>query len=143
MREEFRIQNSEYRIDESRGRIGRRPARSFADLVLWQKAHDFVLAVYRVTGKFPASERYGLASQLRRAAVSIPANIAEGFKKRGQADKARFLNIAQGSLEEARYYLILTRDLAYVDTTAMLRLLEEVSRLLEAYRNKLLPHSEF
>jgi four helix bundle protein len=141
-REEFRIQNSESGIDGSRGRIGRRPARSFTDLVLWRKAHDLVLAVYRGTSKFPATERYGLGSQLRRAAVSIPANIAEGFKKRGQADKARFLNIAQGSLEEARYYLILTRDLAYVDTTAMLHLIEEVSRLLEAYRSKLLPHSE-
>jgi four helix bundle protein len=82
----------------------RQPARKFQDLVVWQKAHRFVLAVYQLTSAFPKSEVYGLVSQLRRAAVSIPANIAEGFKKTGKADKTRFLNIAQGSLEESRYY---------------------------------------
>jgi four helix bundle protein len=143
MRQEFRIQNSEFRIDDSGGTLRRARARSFTDLVLWQRAHALVLAVCRGTRDFPASERYGLASQLRRAAVSIAANVAEGFKKRGQADKARFLNIAQGSLEEARYYLILTRDLACLDTTVMLHLIEEISRLLEAYRSKVVPHTEF
>jgi hypothetical protein len=72
----------------------RYPARSFRDLMVWQRAHEFVLAVYRYTESFPERERYGLAHQLRRAAVSIPANIAEGFGKRSKADKARFLNIA-------------------------------------------------
>jgi four helix bundle protein len=70
----------------------------------------FVLAVYRISKNFPREEIYGLTSQFRRAAVSIPANIAEGFKKRGCNDKARFMNIAQGSLEECRYYLILTKS---------------------------------
>src|SRR5215471_14143631 len=81
------------------GLMPQRPAaQSFRDLVVWQKAHQFVLAVYRLTESFPDREKFGLSHQLRRAAVSIPANIAEGFGKRSQAEKARFLNIAEGSL---------------------------------------------
>jgi four helix bundle protein len=108
-------------------------AKSFEDLVVWQRAHQFVLAVYRLTQGFPKFEVYGLSSQFRRAAVSIAANIAEGFRKRGQADKLRFFNIAQGSIEECRYYLILTRDLKYGDGAAALSLLQETSRLLVSY----------
>ncbi|HTL67079.1 MAG TPA: four helix bundle protein [Lacunisphaera sp.] len=100
---------------------------------MWQKAHAWVLAIYRFTEHFPIKEQYSLTSQFRRAAVSVPANIAEGFKKSGVADKKRFMNIAQGSLEESRYYLILARDLAYGDTSVLTRDLEEVSRLLDAY----------
>lgn len=111
----------------------REPAKRFEDLVVWQKAHQLVLSVYRLSRTFPQSEIYGLTSQFRRAAVSIAANIAEGFRKRGKADKLRFLNIAQGSLEESRYYLILTRDLDYGDNSELMPLLEEVSKLLEAY----------
>lgn len=77
----------------------RQPAKTFQDLIVWQKSHQFVLLVYQLTGQFPKSEIYGLTSQFRRAAISIPANIAEGFKKKGTADKARFMNISQGSLE--------------------------------------------
>lgn len=69
-----------------------------------EKAHKLVLETYALTNSFPKSEIYGLTSQLRRSVISIPANIAEGFKKKGKADKIRFLNIAQGSLEETRYY---------------------------------------
>ena len=76
-------------------------ARSFRDLMIWRKAHEFVLAVYRFTSEFPKGEVYGLGQQMRRAAVSIPANIAEGFTRRGRMDKARFMNIAESSLEEA------------------------------------------
>lgn len=83
-------------------------------------------------------EVYGLASQMRRAAVSIPANIAEGFKKRSKLDKARFMNIAQVSIEESRYYLILAKDLGYGDTGALMNVLEEVSRLLDAYTKAIL-----
>jgi four helix bundle protein len=90
-----------------------RAAQSFQDLLAWQKAHEFVLGVYAFTNVFPKQETYGLVSQMRRAAVSVPANIAEGFRKRGKADKARFMNVAKGSLEESRYYLILARDLGY------------------------------
>jgi four helix bundle protein len=82
----------------------RASARTFQDLLVWQKAHQFVLEVYRYSAEFPRSELYGLSAQLRRAAVSVPANIAEGFRRRGKPDKARFMNIAQGSLEECRYY---------------------------------------
>jgi four helix bundle protein len=116
----------------------RPPARSFEDLLVWQKAHQFVLQMYAMTENFPKTEMFGLTSQLRRAAVSIAANIAEGFKKQSKLDKARFLNIAQGSIEECRYYLILTRDLKYVDPKNAAELLEEVSRLLEAYRAAIL-----
>ena len=86
----------------------------FEDIYAWQKAHAFVLLVYRVTGHFPEVERFGLISQFRRAAVSIEANIAEGYKKLSKADKLRFFNISQGSLEECRDYIILSRDLDYI-----------------------------
>ncbi|HEX6983808.1 MAG TPA: four helix bundle protein [Planctomycetaceae bacterium] len=105
-------------------------------MIVWRKAHALVLAVYRVSKSFPREETYGLTSQLRRAAVSIPANIAEGFRKRGRQDKGRFLNIAQGSLEESRYYLILARDLGDV-TEDLAPDFEEVSRLLNAYVRRL------
>lgn len=108
----------------------RLPARSFQDLIVWQRAHQFVLGVYGLSKHFPHEEVYGLTSQFRRAAISIPANIAEGFKKRGRLDKVRFMNIAQGSLEECRYYLILTRDLNYGETALLVGQLEEVSKLL-------------
>jgi four helix bundle protein len=129
--------NPESRIQEPESkRLA--PAKSFEQLIVWQKAHQFVLGVYRLTENFPRAEIYGLTSQLRRAAVSIPANIAEGFKKRGRADKVRFLNIAQGSLEECRYYLILAKDLNYGDTGKLQPQLEETSKLLEAYSAKIL-----
>ena len=111
----------------------RQPAKRFQDLIVWQKAHQFVLTVYRYTADFPRTEIYGLTSQFRRAAISIPANIAEGFKKRTKPDKARFLNIAQGSLEECRYYAILANDLKYGDNIFIEQKLREVSKLLEAY----------
>lgn len=116
----------------------RSAARSFRDLMVWKKAHEFVLAVYRFTESFPEREKYGLAHQMRRAAVSIPANIAEGFGKRSQAEKARFLNIAEGSLEESRYYLILAQDLGYGSTDSLLDTLQEASRLLGAYARAIL-----
>ncbi|HEY4299722.1 MAG TPA: four helix bundle protein [Candidatus Didemnitutus sp.] len=102
-------------------------------MVVWQKAHAWVLTIYRFTEGFPAKETYSLTAQFRRAAVSVPANIAEGFKKHGVPDKKRFMNIAQGSLEECRYYLILARDLGYGDTGDLLTALDEVGRLLHAY----------
>ena len=110
-----------------------KPAKTFKDLVVWQKAHGLVLAICSLTASFPRSEIYCLTNQIRRAAISIPANIAEGFRKRGMSDKTRFFNIAQGSLEECRYYLILTQDLGYASTADADALLEEVSKLLVAY----------
>jgi four helix bundle protein len=116
----------------------RAPARTFRELLVWQKAHEFVLAVYRFSAAFPKYEIYALASQMRRAATSIPANIAEGFRKRGKPDKIRFMNTAEGSIEESRYYLIPAQDLGYGETATLMKLLEEVSRLLNAYSKAIL-----
>src|SRR2546429_610824 len=106
---------------------------SFEQVAVWQRAHGWVLAIYRLTDKFPKHELFGLTSQLRRAAVSIPGNFVEGFKKRTGPDKVRFYNIAQGSIEECRYYMILARDLGYGDTDALRMELDEISRMLAAY----------
>lgn len=108
-------------------------AKTFADLLVWQKAHQLTLRIYRETDGFPKNETFGLKAQLRRSTVSIAANIAEGFRRGGRTEKARFLNIAQGSLEETRYYLILAHDLRYKDTKSLLAALEEVGRLLGGY----------
>jgi four helix bundle protein len=83
-------------------KAARAPARTFQDLVVWRRAHEFALCVYRYSAGFPKAETYGLTSQFRRAAVSAAANIAEGFRKSGRNDKVRFLNMAQGSIEECR-----------------------------------------
>ena len=120
-------------MDSNDNSAHRPAAQSFRDLILWRKAHRFVLAVYAFTARCPKHETYGLVSQMRRAAISIPANIAEGFRRRGRPDKARCMNIAEGSLEESRYYLILAQDLGYGDTTELAKALEEISRLLNAY----------
>ena len=117
----------------------REPARSFEDLIVWQKAHAFVLNVYKLSRSFPREETYGLTAQLRRSAISVPANIAEGFKKRGKLDKARLMNVAEGSLEEARYYLRLAHDLGYCPKNNLNADAEEVGRILGAYARSLLP----
>lgn len=119
----------------------REPAKSFQDLIVWQKAHAFVLKVYAATRQFPKEELYGLTSQFRRAAVSIAANIAEGFRKQSKQDKARFLNISEGSLKECRYYLILAHDLGRLDKATLWGLTDEVGRLLNAYRRAILTPS--
>ena len=121
--------------------MDRPPARTFQDLLVWQKAHQFVLATYQYTRRFPKEEIYVLTSQFRRAAISIAANIAEGFKKRGKSDKARFMNIAQGSVEECRYYLILATDLGYGNYDLEMSQLEEAGRLLERYSAAILANS--
>lgn len=109
---------------------------SFKDIVAWQRAHSFVLQVYHATRNYPVEERFGLCSQFQRAAVSIPANIAEGYRKLSHADKLRLLNITQGSLEECRYYILLSKDLHYITEdkhNELTRSIEDVSRLLNAY----------
>jgi four helix bundle protein len=111
----------------------RAAATSFTELEVWKNSHAWVLEVYRLTGNFPDHERFGLTSQLRRAAVSIPANIAEGFRKFTTADKARFFNIAEGSLEECRYYCILAQDLGYANTVPLREALDIITRQLTAY----------
>ncbi|NOS57495.1 MAG: four helix bundle protein [Cyclobacteriaceae bacterium] len=111
----------------------KRPAQSFRDLVVWQRAHQLVLGIYKMTNSFPKEELYGSTSQVKRSSVSVAANIAEGFKKKGKKDKLRFFNIAQGSLSETEYYLILAKDLEYYETTALTEHASEVGRLLESY----------
>ena len=109
---------------------------SFESIIAWQKAHAFVMLVYEITQQFPIEEKFGLTSQFRRAAISIEANIAEGYKKIGRADKLRFLNIAQGSVEECRDYIILSRDLKYIQAEQFCNLrdyIEETSKLLNGY----------
>lgn len=115
----------------------REPARSFEDLVVWQKSHALTLSTYKLTSTFPKNEMYGLVSQMRRAAVSVSANIAEGFKRRGRPDKARMMNTAQASLEELRYYFILARDLGY-SPEAEREPTDEIGRMLGAYARSLL-----
>jgi len=112
-------------------------SQSFRDVLVWQKAHAYTLAVYRISEPFPKHELFALTSQLRRSAASIPANFVEGFRKHTIPDKLRFYNIAQGSADECLYHLILAHDLGYTDTTKLQADLEEVSRLLQGYMNGL------
>lgn len=109
---------------------------SFENLQVWRKAHQFAVQTYIITRSFPDDERFGLSSQFRRAAVSVAANIAEGYKRIGKQEKLRFPNIAQGSLEECKYYIILSRDLEYISENSFnaLRVLsDETGKLLVAY----------
>ncbi len=92
-----------------------RSAKGFRKLIVWQRAHQLVLSIYQLSEKFPKHELFGLTSQLRRAIVSVPANISEGYAAGGKGQFGRFLNIAQGSLAEVEYYLILTLDLKYIN----------------------------
>lgn len=101
----------------------------FQDLEVWRRGHDLTLAVYRMTADFPDKERYGLISQLRRSAASVPTNIAEGSKRTSNRDYARFLNIAESSLAEAEYQLILATDLGYADRAKTDELLATVTVL--------------
>jgi four helix bundle protein len=116
-------------------------APNFENLLVWQKAHQFVLDIYQMTQHFPDCEKFGLTSQFRRAAVSIPANIAEEYGKRTSADKARFFNIAQGSLNECRDYLRLAADLGYAKTDTHFKQLNEMGKMLNSYTKKVLSSS--
>jgi len=110
--------------------------KSFKDIEAWKKAHQFVLDTYKFTEAFPKNEIFGLTSQFRRAAISIAANIAEGYKKKTNADKLRYYNISQGSLEECRYYIILSNDLKYLESAFYEKLEDDIefcSKLLNNY----------
>lgn len=112
----------------------------YRDLKVWQRSHGLVLQLYRLTGSFPGEERYGIVSQLRRAAVSVPTNIAEGSKRRTKADFAHFLNVAEGSLAETEYLVQLSGDLGYIaDDVAkpLLAEVDEVARMLYTLRTKI------
>ena len=110
------------------------------ELKVWQKAHPFVLAIYRVTRNFPDTERYGIISQLRRAASSVPTNLAEGCGRGSTAELAQFVQIASGSASETDYLLILSRDLEYLDGqeyTSLNNNLVEIRKMLSALIKKL------
>jgi len=114
----------------------------FTELKVWQRGHSLVLAVYRLSIGFPLAERYGLLSQLRRAALSVPTNIAEGSKRVGRQDYARFLNIAEASLAETEYLLMVSRDLGYItplQATAVFREVAELAKMLHGLRHKVDP----
>src|SRR5689334_7908413 len=100
----------------------------FTDLAVWRLAHELTLDIYRLTAGFPSDERFALTSQLRRAASSVAANIAQGSKRRTRGDYARFLNVGEGSLAEVECFLILSKDLGYASQNAFEELLKKVSR---------------
>lgn len=106
---------------------------SYEDLVVWQKAHQFVLNIYKTSFSFPSHEQFGLTSQLRRAAISIPANISEGSKRQYNKELVQFLFVAKGSLGEAEYYLRLAKDLNYMsleDYDKLYQQCDEIGRML-------------
>jgi four helix bundle protein len=116
----------------------------FRKLVVWQKAHQLTLKVYRITRTYPLEELYGLTSQTRRAAASIPTNIAEGCGRNGGADLARFLHIAAGSASELDYHLILARDLDFInrqDQAKLFKDISEIKQMLYSLHKKVLPQT--
>lgn len=110
---------------------------SYRSLKMWQVAHEWVLEVYRLTRVFPRDEKFALADQLRRSASSVAMNIAEGYGRRGITDKLRFYNIAEASLNEADYQLLLAQDLGYARTDALQTTAEEIMRMLTTYMRRL------
>jgi four helix bundle protein len=109
---------------------------NFQELKVWQKAHELVLFVYKITESFPKSELFCLTSQMRRAVISVAANIVEGFRRRSIKDSLNFYSMANASLEELRYYFLLNKDLKYINEMAYhlgLNLTEEVSKMLNSW----------
>lgn len=113
---------------------------TFKNIKVWQKAHEMVLNIYKITEKFPSAEKYGLMPQLRRSAASVSTNIVEGYKRKSDKDFAHFLNIADSSLEETKYHLLLAFDLKYLskkDYEAISILADEVGRMLSGFQKSL------
>ena len=114
--------------------------RGFKDLKVWQKAYDFALEIYKVSKDFPVEEKYGLTSQARRAAVSVTANIAEGYERQHRKEYIQFLSVAKGSLGEVETYLLFLRDLNYIHAQQFLGLEEkriEIAKMLRGVINSL------
>jgi four helix bundle protein len=110
--------------------------RDFKKIQVWEKAHKLTLQLYKITSSFPKDELYGLTSQIRRAASSIPANIAEGSGRNTQVELARFIHIAGGSASELEYHLILAHDLGYIDSKIYSELdfaVNEIKRMLHGF----------
>lgn len=112
--------------------------KTFKEIKAWQKAHELVLAVYKATNSFPKSELFGLTSQIRRAAVSVPSNIVEGFKRNSKNDSVRFYIIAEGSLEELKYQILLADSLGYIAEKKFYEelevLMDEVGKLIYGWK---------
>lgn len=114
--------------------------KTFRDLKVWEKSHGLVLEIYKVTKIFPRDEKFGLVSQLRRSASSVPTNIVEGFKRKSNRDFAHFLNLADASLEETKYHVILSRDLKYINERqfeTLNSICDEVGRMLNGLQRKI------
>lgn len=110
--------------------------KSFTELKVWQKAHELVIMIYKLTSKFPNDEKFGLSSQMRRAAISVASNIVEGFRRYFNKVSANFYDIADGSLEELKYQLLLSKDLKYLsdhEYNQAISLSEEVSKMLRSW----------
>lgn len=118
------------------GTNGKSKIYSFKDLIVWKKSHELTLEIYLITKLYPRFEEFGLANQSRRSAYSVPSTIAEGFKRKSNKDSCHFYNIAQGSLEELRYQLLLAKDLKYIADEKYVQLekkAEEISKLLYSW----------
>ena len=116
-----------------------KPIRDFTDLLAWQEGHKLVLDIYRLTKKFPKEEIFGLVSQMRRAAVSVTSNIAEGFGRQGYKEKIQFFYVAQGSLIELKNQLLIARDIGYisiVDFTKISEQADQTHKLLQGLITK-------
>ncbi|MCL5030756.1 MAG: four helix bundle protein [Bacteroidetes bacterium] len=114
--------------------------RTFEDLILWQKAHQLALFIYSITKNFPNEEKFGLVSQMRRAAISIPSNIVEGHSRKSKKEFINFLSIAKGSLNELRYQILLSKDLKYIDMKefeTVEQYFEEISKILYSFTRSL------
>jgi len=126
----LKVKNENHFVDWTR-------VQRFTDLAVWQRSHALVLHIYKLTREFPSDERFNLVSQIRRAALSVPTNIAEGSKRIGRSDYARFLNIAEGSLAETEYLLMVGRDLGYIANKSSVgpqKEIEEISKMLYGLR---------
>ena len=118
--------------------------KTFKDLRVWQKAHELVLEIYKLTQSFPSEEKFGLVSQLRRAASSVPTNIVEGHKKKSTKEYLYFLNRSDASLEETKYHLILAGDLGYISNQSFEEIClpcDDIGRMLSKLQKRLLSHS--
>ena len=113
-------------------RIENKPIKSFTDLIVWQKGHQLVLLIYQMSKEFPKEETYCLIDQMRRAAISITSNIAEGFGRQTYKEKIQFYYLAQGSLTELKNQILIARDLGYIkENRELFDLCNEVHRLLQ------------
>ena len=114
--------------------------KTFRDLNVWQKAHNLVLEIYKITKGFPQEEKFGLVANLRRSAASVPTNIVEGFKRKSKKEYAYFISIADGSLEETKYHVLLAKDLSYIkeeEYRQLNELCDEIGRMLYGFYKRL------